>query len=424
MTATYEITADAALDVAERIGYGIARRALWAGERCTWLDAVPAMPGMNPATSTTSGAEPYGGTSGIGLFLAQLAARVDEPLLKKTALGALRHASARADVQETASPVGFYGGAAGTGAALILAGLELGDGASVDAGRALLLRVVLEVEHPDATDVIGGTAGTVLALAVAARALDGDEALLARAREAAAKLLARGMRDARGTLSWSTMQEKRANLTGFAHGAAGIAHALLALHALAPDPVLHEAVASAFAYERGTFDAAQGNWPDFRVMPGQPPGPAVCASAWCHGAVGIVRSRLFAENVGGFAVADEIDAALRTTALQAEMWHRDPGADFTLCHGIFGMVDALLDGVRSGRTAYAPLAAAIFAAATDRYHRAELPWPSGLMSREQIDGLMLGTAGIGHVYLRIADPSLEPILAPGRPRAHHSTPHG
>jgi lantibiotic biosynthesis protein len=424
MTATYEITADAALDVAERIGYGIARRALWAGERCTWLDAIPVMPGMNPATSTTSGAEPYGGTSGIGLFLAQLAARVDEPLLKKTALGALRHASTRADTHERASPVGFYGGAAGIGACLVLAGRELADGASVDAGRALLMRVALEVEHPDATDVIGGTAGTVLALAVAARALGDDAALLARAREAAEKLLARGMRDARGTLSWSTMQDKRANLTGFAHGAAGIAHALLALHALAPDPVLHEAVVAAFAYERGTFDPAYANWPDFRVMPGQPAVAPSFAVAWCHGAVGIVRSRLFAEAAGSFAVADEIDAALRTTAAQAEMWHRDPNADFTLCHGVFGMVDALLDGVRSGRTAYGPLAGAIVAAATDRYHRAELPWPSGLMSREQVDGLMLGTAGIGHVYLRIADPSLEPILAPGRPRASHNSPQG
>jgi lantibiotic biosynthesis protein len=405
-----------ALETAERIGYGIARRALWGGERCTWIDAIPVLPEMNPATSTTSGADLYGGAPGIGLFLAQLSARAGDPLLKKTARGALRQAAVRARA-EAAPQIGFYGGAAGAGAALVLGGRELGDEAFVEDGRALLLQVALADGYPDANDVIGGVAGTVLALTVAARALGNDPALLARARDAAETLLVRGMRDARGTLSWSTMQDKRANLTGFAHGAAGIAHALLALHALAPDPALHEAAAAAFAYERGVFDPAYSNWPDFRVMPGQPPGPLAFGVAWCHGAIGIVRSRLFAEAIGGFAVAGEIDAALQTTATTAQMWFRDPNADFTLCHGVFGMVDALLDGVRSGRSAYAPLLGAIVGEATERYDRGERPWPSGLMSREQIDGLLLGTAGIGHVYLRLADPSLEPVLAPGGARA-------
>ncbi len=416
MIAAPALAPNDALAAAERIGYGIARRALWGGERCTWLDAIPVLPEMNPATSTTSGADVYGGAPGIGLFLAQLSARVDDPLLKKTARGALRQAANRVRA-ETAPQLGFYGGAAGAGAALVLGGRELGDEEFVEEGRALLARVALQNEYADANDVIGGIAGTVLALAVAARALGNDPALLARAREAAEKLLARGMRDGRGTLSWSTMQDKRANLTGFAHGAAGIAHALLALHALAPEPALHEAVTATFAYERSTFDPALSNWPDFRVMPGQPPGPLAFGVAWCHGAIGIVRSRLFAEALGDFTVADEIEAALQTTAATAERWFRDPNADFTLCHGVFGMADALLDGVRSGRGAYAPLLAAIVADATERFDRGERPWPSGLMSREQIDGLLLGTAGIGHVYLRLADPSLEPLLAPGGARA-------
>ncbi|HEV3087274.1 MAG TPA: lanthionine synthetase LanC family protein, partial [Candidatus Elarobacter sp.] len=297
MTVAFAIVPNDALEAAERIGYGIARRALWGGERCTWLDAIPVLPEMNPATSTTSGADLYGGASGIGLFLAQLSARADDALLKKTARGGLRQAAVRARA-EGAPQTGFYGGAAGAGAALVLGGRELGDDALIEDGRALLASVPLVDEHPDANDVLGGIAGTVLALAVAARALGNDAALLSRSREAAERLLARGMRDAAGTLSWSTMQDKRANLTGFAHGTAGIAHALLALSALAPDPRLHEAVAATFAYERSTFDAARSNWPDFRVMPGQPPSAPGYAVAWCHGAVGIVRSRLFAESLG------------------------------------------------------------------------------------------------------------------------------
>ena len=35
------------------------------------------------------------------------------------------------------------------------------------------------------------------------------------------------------------------------------------------------------------------------------------------------------------------------------------------------------------------------------------------MTHEEICGLMLGNAGIGHVYLRLADPTLNSLLAPG-----------
>jgi hypothetical protein len=79
---------------------------------------------------------------------------------------------------------------------------------------------------------------------------------------------------------------------------------------------------------------------------------------------------------------------------------------------MLGLVDTLLDGVRSGRGAYAPLLAEIVAYATERFHRGERPWSSGLISHEEISGLMLGNAGIGHVYLRLADPTLRSLLAP------------
>jgi lantibiotic modifying enzyme len=401
-----------AIEVAATIGFGIARRALWSGDRCTWFDAIPTMPAQNPATSMTSGSDIYGGTSGIGLFLAQAATRSGDALLRRTARGALRQAAGRVAEYAAAAPHGFYGGGAGVGAALVLAGNELGDAEAIAAGRALLLSLPTDAAVADVTDIIGGIAGTLVALALAADALDGDGALLARAGEFAQRLLARGERDSRGTLSWHTLGDKRANLTGFAHGAAGIAHALLLLDALAPDPRLREAAAGAFAYEATTFDAAQANWPDYRLLPGQPPGPVSCAVAWCHGAPGIVRSRLFAEACGGFEVAAEIEAGLGSTARYAEQFYRAPNTDFTACHGMFGLVDTLLDGARSGRGAYAALLGQIVAYATERFHRGERAWPSGLLSHEEINGLMLGNAGIGHVYLRLGDPTLRSLLAP------------
>jgi lantibiotic modifying enzyme len=400
-----------AIEVAATIGFGIARRAVWSGERCTWFDAIPALPTQNPATSMMAGPDVYGGTSGIGWFLAQAATRSGDTLLRRTARAALRQTMTRAGAHAELAPHGFYGGAAGAGAALVLAGRELGDAEAIEAGHTLLLSLPIDAPVADTTDIIGGIAGTVLALALAADALDRDGALLARAGAFAEKLIARGERDARGTMSWHTMDDTRANLTGFAHGTAGIAYALLVLDKLAPEQALREAATAAFAYEAAHFDAAQGNWPDFRVLPGVPPGAPVFMVAWCHGAPGIVRSRLLAQAYG-FAVVPEIDAGLGATARLAEQWFRAPNADFTTCHGLFGLVDTLLDGVRSGRTAHAGTLNAVVAYATEQFHRGERPWPSGLMTHEEICGLMLGNAGIGHVYLRLGDPTLGSLLAP------------
>lgn len=400
------------IEVAAVIGFCIARRALWSEGRCTWFEAIPTLPGQNPATSVISGPDVYSGTAGIGWFLAQAATHTGDGLLKRTAHGALRQAAARAAEYSALSPHGFYGGAAGTGAALISAGKELGSDEMIATGRSLLLGLPLEPPQPDVTDVIGGIAGTVVALVLGADALGGDAALLSRAAEFADRLIKRGERDARGALSWHTLDDKRANLTGFAHGAAGIAHALLLLDSLAPSPALREAAAAAFAYEASTFDATQANWPDYRLFPGQPVGPVSCVVAWCHGAAGIVRSRLFAETCGGLDVAADIDAGLGTTARFARQWHRMPNADFAVCHGVFGLVDTLLDGVRSGRDAHAPLLREIVANATERFHRGERPWSSGLASQEEVSSLMLGNAGIGHIYLRLADAKVPSLLAP------------
>src|SRR5882672_9590260 len=147
-----------AIEIAATIGFGIARRALWSGDRCTWFDAIPTMPTQNPATSTTSGCDLYGGTSGIGLFLAQAATRSGDVLLRRTARGALRQAAARAGGYTVTAPHGFYGGAAGVGCALVLAGNELGDAEAIAAGRALLLGVPADASVPDVTDIIGGIA--------------------------------------------------------------------------------------------------------------------------------------------------------------------------------------------------------------------------------------------------------------------------
>src|SRR5262249_59276422 len=78
--------------------------------------------------------------------------------------------------------------------------------------------------------------------------------------------------------------------TGFAHGAAGIAYALLRLHRQRPDPRLVKAAGEAIAYERANFSAADGNWLDVRAPTDA--GRSRYRNSWCHGASGIGLARI------------------------------------------------------------------------------------------------------------------------------------
>src|SRR6266496_2434301 len=103
------------------------------------------------------------------------------------------------------------------------------------------------------------------------------------------------------------------NLTGYAHGASGFAHALLELYAVTRDDRYRYGAEQVMAYERACFDAQERNWPDFRYMElseyvsygrtaelrrllraGQAltPYKRTCMTAWCHGAPGIGLARL------------------------------------------------------------------------------------------------------------------------------------
>jgi lantibiotic modifying enzyme len=77
-------------------------------------------------------------------------------------------------------------------------------------------------------------------------------------------------------------------LTGFSHGASGMAAALAGL--ATTDSRYLEAAARALHYERVWFDPKVGNWPDFRA-PHRPDRPRFMLG-WCHGAPGIALSRL------------------------------------------------------------------------------------------------------------------------------------
>jgi lantibiotic modifying enzyme len=77
------------------------------------------------------------------------------------------------------------------------------------------------------------------------------------------------------------------------------------------------------------------------------------------------------------------------------------------CHGLGGNCDVLLQGTRVlGRPEWRQRAEEIGRRGIAACHAQQLPWPCGTFGSVEVPGLMLGLAGIGWLYLRLADPEV------------------
>lgn len=391
------------LDEARRIGRTLAEGAVAVrGGSVTWLreeggGARPLPPHL------------YGGTAGIALFLAALGHLDREGDARSLAVRALAPLAARlralaADPGAAAALRLGVGGLTGLGSfvyALARAGAWTGEASLLEgarAGAALLTPERIAADR--ALDVVDGCAGAVLALLALDR-LDpasqgGGPAPLERARLCGLHLLRTRTPGRGGTRAWPG--EGTPPLGGFAHGASGIALALLALHHRTGDRALRDAALEGLAYEEGLFDPELGNWTDLRT------GRPLEQSAWCHGAPGIALARAAAvelEPAGPFRPALERTLALARALPEAPLDH--------LCCGNAGRADVLLHAGRAAGDAEAVEAglrlASAIVPADGEYRLRPPPAP-----RELDPSLFRGISGIGYTLLRAANPGALPSL--------------
>lgn len=403
------------LETAWQVGARLSRDAVRLDGRCNWLGADSARDGSRREVFRALGPGLYGGTAGIALFLTQLHRAVGEPLLEQTARGALAQALSR--LEDVAPDVrsGLYSGWTGIGYAALEAGEALGDPELATQGLDLLARVgTLPESAGRVMDVVGGWAGAVLGLLAAHRRRPQRDLLPAAVR-CGGRLLEAAERGEDGW-SWATLPSTRPgapHLTGFAHGAAGIALALAELSRATGEEELAQAAREGFRYEGRWLDPERGNWADLRdPPPGAPPGPSFM-NAWCHGAAGIGLTRLRGwEILGDDFLRTDAEAALRTTLAELPSPGGTPASgSFSLCHGAAGNAELALEAARVlGAPGLAERAAAVGHAGIAAYGAPGLTWPSGLLSGRESPSLMLGLAGIGYFYLRLARPGTPSVL--------------
>jgi type 2 lantibiotic biosynthesis protein LanM len=366
------------------------------------------------------GLDLYDGRPGVALFLAQLGRLTGQERFTELAHGATMNW--QRELTRTAESVTGIGGFSGWGGAIYALahfGALWHDRGLLDQAEQIVVRLPALIAQDEALDLMGGAAGCVGGLAALYR-VSRSASTLAAAVRCGERLVERAEAIARppgwpgpqtGGLGWPTPQTDGRALAGFAHGAAGIAWALLQLDELLGEPRFRPTALAGLAYERSLFSPEAANWLDLREGTAERPS---FMTAWCHGAPGIGLARLGTlhalDSLDDAAARAEIAVALNTTAATR------PGADHSLCHGGLGSLELLLEAGRVLDPDWTVRAVRLAGPILADAERAG--WRCGTPLGVESPGLMTGLAGIGYGLLRLASPDEVPsVLSLEPPRS-------
>ena len=348
----------------------------------------------------------YGGNLGIALFLGYLGALTGVERYTELARCALA-ATRRQPKTETAHPqpssIGGFSGKGGVIYVLSHLGALWNEAGLLDEAEEVARGLAPLIEQDLVLDVIGGAAGCIAGLESLNRVRSSDVAVTAAAM-CAERLLATAI-PSEGGVAWPGVIEVAKPLTGFSHGAAGIARSLLAATSMTGDRRFRDAALSAIEYERAVFLEEEQNWPDFRTgsARGESRSPGSIL-AWCHGAPGIGLGRLASlDHCEDPKIRSEINAALDATL------KRGFGFNHSLCHGDLGNIDLLLEaGLKLDSQLWRERARLLAGVILESIN--SNGWLCGVPMGVETPGLMTGLAGIGYGLLRLADPVRVPSV--------------
>jgi type 2 lantibiotic biosynthesis protein LanM len=399
-----------ALDAAQHVGDRLAQLALRSEDDVSWI-------GLSFNDQNWSllpaGLDLYDGLPGIAVFLAQLGMTTGEDRFQELAEAALvpvRRAAAEPPVN---AGIGAFSGLAGVIYTLTHLGALWSEPLLIEEARQVVDRLPSFIERDRSLDIVGGAAGCIAVLA-GLYVCAPSRGVLTAAIQCGEHLLSRALPQDRGA-GWTSGAASNRPLTGFSHGAAGIAWALLLLFNLTGDERFRSAALAGIEYERSKFSPSLGNWLDLRgPASGQALDNQASLIAWCHGAPGIGLARLLSLPwLDGAQTRAEIGAAVHATLAGGF------GGNHCLCHGDLGNLELLVKaGLRPGHSGLGEQverAAAMVLHSIERDGRL-----CGNPVKIESPGLMTGLAGIGYGLLRIATPDRVPSVlalelpAPGK----------
>ncbi|OUL18281.1 LanM family lanthionine synthetase [Nostoc sp. RF31YmG] len=351
----------------------------------------------------------YDGLPGVILFLAHLGAVTGEQRytnLAQAALTTMRYQveKFRADIKS----VGAFGGWGGIIYTFTHLGVLWHQPELLTEAQNIVNHLPNLIEQDEEFDLISGAAGCIVSLLGLYRCQPNDT-ILAVAIQCGNRLLARAEKMPRGIgWRWKNQMFEEKPLTGFSHGVAGIASALLELASISKEQRFRNAAKAALEYESSLFLPKVGNWLDLRnfttTVLAEKDNQAMCMCTWCHGAPGIGLARLRSlPYLDDAKIRSEINTALKTTVAEGF------GNNHSLCHGDLGNLELLLQAsLTLDQSQWQPQVerfAAIILESINQHG-----WLCGVPSGIETPGLMTGLAGIGYGLLRLAAPDQVPSV--------------
>ncbi len=401
-------------NTAVRIANYLAREAVWHEDRCNWIGhAVEAVNGNFQVVRKSFVHDFYNGSSGVAYFLSTLLRFHEDPILDDLLEGTVNqmiHIQKQDSVLGT--KFGFYGGLLGVAFTLRHVGKEQNRPDWVSQGEAMLDDICQSPIEDHELDIIAGAAGAIPIFLQLYRE-DQKNSYLETAIRLGDFLVEKAEKNPT-TWGWKLPVSSK-YLTGYSHGNAGMALALLELYAVTQNAQYYTAAMFAFNYERMTYNPTVQNWPDLREIGQVDTGTPIYGETWCHGAPGIAMSRIRAwQLTGDNSFLQEAEAALSTTYKNVynQLTQGRDTANFSLCHGIAGNADILLHGTQFFQNpTFAQVVQQVGDLGIERHGNTGLNWYSGVNDPSgqtagmlETPGMMLGLAGTGYFYLRLAFP--------------------
>jgi len=346
------------------------------------------------------GADLYGGLSGLAVFFAELYRQSRHARFLDAVEITL--ASARREYTRSSGSydsIGAFSGVSGWIYALAMLGTRLKRPEWVDEAISWLPWLQERVQHDRVLDVVSGAAGALLVLSELERIAPERGAFKVAA--ACADHLAEQAKQQYNQVFWISSTKSDEILTGFAHGAAGIAAALIRFAGISNDERYLALANGAIHYEREHF-FTQG-WMNLRFDWSKEISADNCSHAWCHGAPGIGLSRMsLPKKSHDMAWKNELGYLLEHTR------NFGFGGSHSLCHGQLGNLEFLM----KHNEAYpdSPAAQSWPNIAAEILMEGRQGWRYCNLKGPEILGLMTGMAGIGYGLLRIVDPANVPSV--------------
>lgn len=383
-----DVSEDARLDLAERIGRIMLENALWSEDKTDigWINIV--LVGFKDRGYLIRPASDYlyDGTAGIALFLSRLSASTRRTEFTEMMETVKRKLFAHTDrfVDEGGKCgrlTGAYNGEASVAYAYQKLYTETNDETYLYYMNKQCGGLARILEYDQNYDLLGGNAGAILVL-LNAYDLTENSNYIEYAKRAANLLIHSAIQYDYGW-GWVTKHSEKA-LTGMAHGASGIMLAFSRLWKYTREEIYLQAAEKAYQFEQHYFHPEWKDWEDRRYPNGNTTQQKVHI-AWCHGRGGIELAREGAKQ-NGMDIPEQNKYRLKMSVAET--------GKYCLCHGGIGAA-TILYGMGDVSGAQLAMKHILW-----KLHRSGEDISNALTLQEcENFGLMGGIAGIGYACL-------------------------